>query len=55
MRVKVAARGWTRCERIAREKRMLKLNLTYRALKSAVQLQLGEAARGFKLLRELWT
>ncbi|HEY0193836.1 MAG TPA: hypothetical protein VGC42_22120, partial [Kofleriaceae bacterium] len=53
MRDKVAARGWRRCERIARQKRMLKLNLAYRALKSAAQLQLGEAMRGLKLLREL--
>ena len=55
MRDKALARGWTRCEEIARRKRMLKLNLTYRALKSAAQLQLGEAVRGLKLLRELWT
>jgi glycosyltransferase involved in cell wall biosynthesis len=55
MRDKVAGRGWDRCERIASQKRMLKLNLTYRALRSVAQLQLGDAVRGLKLLREIWT
>ena len=44
-----------RCARIATQKRMLKLNLTYRALRSVAQLQLGDAMRGLKLLREIWT
>jgi hypothetical protein len=32
---------------------MIKLNIAYRALKSAAQLELGDARRGLKLLREL--
>ena len=55
MRGKVSGRGWDRCARIATQKRMLKLNLTYRALRSVAQLQLGDAMRGLKLLREIWT
>lgn len=53
MRHKVAARGWEACARIAADKRMLKLNLIYRALKSAALLRLGDAVRGLKLLREI--
>lgn len=53
MREKVQARGWTRCEAVASHKRMLKANITYRAVKSAVRLQLGDAAKGFRFLREL--
>jgi ribosomal protein L28 len=53
MREIVAARGWDRCVRITEEKRMVKLNVTYRALKSIVLGDLAEARRGWKLLREL--
>jgi len=49
----VKARGWDKCAAIAAEKRMIKLNIGYRALKSAAQLKLGDARRGLKLLREL--
>lgn len=53
MREKVRARGWRKCEELAAEKRMIKLNVAYRALKSAAQLQLGDARKGIQLLREL--
>jgi GT2 family glycosyltransferase len=46
-------RGWDRCVRLARQKRMIKLNMAYRALKSVATLQLGEARRNFELLYEL--
>jgi glycosyltransferase involved in cell wall biosynthesis len=49
----VEARGWDRCAALAAEKRMIKLNIAYRALKSVAQLQLGDARKGLKLLREL--
>lgn len=47
------ARGWDACARLARDKRMVKLNLAYRTLKSAARMQLGDARRGLELLREL--
>jgi len=53
MREKTHALGWTKCEEIAREKRIFKLNIAYRALKSAAQLQLGDVRKGIQLLREL--
>jgi glycosyltransferase involved in cell wall biosynthesis len=49
----VAQRGWTKCVELAAEKRMIKLNIAYRALKSAAQLQLTDARKGLRLLREL--
>jgi glycosyltransferase involved in cell wall biosynthesis len=45
--------GWDACTKLAREKRIIKLNLAYRTLKSVALLQLGDAARGLRLLRQL--
>ena len=53
MKAICAERGWDECVRLAAQKRMVKLNITYRALKSAALLELGEARRGFRMLREL--
>jgi glycosyltransferase involved in cell wall biosynthesis len=53
VRVVVEERGWQECAKIAADKRMTKLNIAYRALKSAAQLQLGDARKGIRLLREL--
>jgi len=53
MREVCAARGWDDCVAIATDKRFVKLNVTYRALKSLALLDLAEARRGFRLLREL--
>jgi glycosyltransferase involved in cell wall biosynthesis len=47
------SRGWDKCVELAERKRIIKLNIAYRALKSAALLQLGEARRGFKLFYEL--
>ena len=49
----VQERGWLQCAKVARERRVLKLNVAYRTLKSAVQLQFKDALNGLKLLREL--
>jgi len=46
-------RGWLECAKTARRKRILKLNLAYRSLKSAVMLDLATARRGFATLRKL--
>jgi glycosyltransferase involved in cell wall biosynthesis len=53
MREKALARGWDHCAKLAAEKRIIKLNIAYRALKSAAKLQLDDARKGLKLLREL--
>jgi len=53
MRVTAQDRGWDECVRLARRKRIIKLNVGYRTLKSAALLQLDDARRGIKLLREL--
>ena len=53
IRVICEQRGWTDCVAIATEKRFVKLNVTYRALKSLALGDVGEARRGFRLLREL--
>lgn len=53
MRVKAAERGWDECVRLATSKRIIKLNVGYRMLKNVVLLDLEEARRGFRLLREL--
>jgi len=53
MKLKVAERGWDDCVKLATGKRIIKLNVTYRALKNVALLDLGEARRGFRLLREL--
>lgn len=48
-----STRGWDRCVKLARGKRIVKLNVAYRALKSMVLGEFDDARRGFKLLREL--
>lgn len=53
MKIKAAERGWDDCVRIATGKRSIKLNVTYLALKNVASLDLGEARRGLRLLREL--
>jgi glycosyltransferase involved in cell wall biosynthesis len=53
MLVEAQHRGWTRCERLARQKRIVKLNLIYFALRSVAHGDLGEARRDLQLLREL--
>lgn len=53
MRTKAAERGWDACVRLASHKRIIKLNVTYLALKHLVTLDLREARRGLRLLREL--
>lgn len=53
MLVTARERGWTKCVELASQKRIIKLNIAYRALKSAALLQLGDARKGLKLLREL--
>lgn len=46
-------RGWERCVRLAERRSIVKLNVAYRSLKNLALLELGDARRGFKLLREL--
>lgn len=46
-------RGWDRCVALARQKRMTKLNVTYRALRSVAAFELDDARRSLQLLREL--
>lgn len=53
MAVRAAERGWTKCVRLAERKHMMKLNVAYRALKSAMSLQFTEARRGAALLWKL--
>ena len=53
MKVKAAERGWDECVRLATNKRIIKLNAAYLALKHVALLDLAEARRGFRLLREL--
>jgi hypothetical protein len=47
------ARGWTECAKLAAAKRIIKLNVGYRALKSLALLQFADARRGVELLRRL--
>ena len=49
----VRERGWERCVQVAEKRRILKLNVAFRALKSAARLDLRDALRGVSLLREL--
>ncbi len=49
----VRERGWYKCVQVAERRRLLKLNVAYRTLKSAVLGQLGDARRGLQLWREL--
>ena len=44
--------GWERCVELATRKRMLKLNMTYRTLKSLATLRFDDARRSLSLLRE---
>jgi glycosyltransferase involved in cell wall biosynthesis len=53
MIVEARRRGWARCERLARQKRIVKLNLMFFALRSLARGDLGEARRDVALLREL--
>lgn len=53
MKQAAAERGWDTCVRIASQKRMVKLNVMYRALKNLVLLEFGEARRGLRVLRDL--
>jgi glycosyltransferase involved in cell wall biosynthesis len=53
MLVTTRERGWDKCVDLAAGKRIIKLNIAYRALKSAALLQLDDARKGLKLLREL--
>jgi len=53
MLVECERRGWSECRGLAEDKRIVKLNLAYRALKDLALLQVREAARGFRLLRDL--
>lgn len=53
MKVTATERGWSECVRLASGKRIIKFNVTYRALKNVALFELGEARRGFRLLREL--
>jgi glycosyltransferase involved in cell wall biosynthesis len=46
-------RGWDACAALARQRRMVKLNVTYQALRNVAAFQLGEARRNLGLLREL--
>jgi glycosyltransferase involved in cell wall biosynthesis len=43
-------RGWTSCIKLAREKRIIKLNLMFVTMKSLFQLRFGQVGRGLKLL-----
>ena len=53
MLAEAGRRGWTECVRLARQKRMLKFNLTYRTLASVAHGRLADARRGFELLSEI--
>lgn len=53
MQAAARARGWDRCARVAEQKRIVKLQVTYRALKSLALLQFADAYRGAQLLRRL--
>jgi glycosyltransferase involved in cell wall biosynthesis len=53
MRAVAESRGWERCARIAARKRVLKLNVTFCALRSFARLRLDQARRELQLLRQL--
>jgi GT2 family glycosyltransferase len=53
MKAVAVARGWTACARIASDKRMMRLNLTFHALTKLASLELAEARRDLGLLRTL--
>jgi glycosyltransferase involved in cell wall biosynthesis len=55
MRAAVEARGWPRCAAVARHKRLTKLHVAYRTVRSVVRLELADAQFGLSLLRELST
>lgn len=54
MRAEAERRGWDRCVELATEKRILKLGVAYRTLKSAALLDLADARSGLKMLRNLY-
>jgi glycosyltransferase involved in cell wall biosynthesis len=53
MRAIAEARQWDRCARLAARKSVLKLNVTFCALRSFARLRLGQARRELQLLRQL--
>ena len=53
MRVRCEELGWQKCAKLARDKRILKLNLAYRSFKNLALFHVGDAVRGFRLLRQL--
>jgi glycosyltransferase involved in cell wall biosynthesis len=53
MKAICAERGWDDCVKIANDRWMMKLNVTYLALRHVAALQLDEARRDLRLLREL--
>lgn len=55
MRAAVEARGWDRCAAVARQKRLTKLHVAYRTVRSAARLDLEDTRFGLALLRELST
>ena len=55
MRAEVEARGWTRCAAVAKHKRLTKLHVVYRLMRSVARLELEDARFGLSLLRELST
>jgi glycosyltransferase involved in cell wall biosynthesis len=55
MRAAVLARGWTRCAAVARQKRLTKLHVAYRLVRSVARGELADARFGLSLLRDLTT
>lgn len=55
MRAEVEARGWNRCAAVAKHKRLTKLHVAYRLMRSVARLELEDARFGLSLLRELST
>ena len=55
MHAEVEARGWTRCAAVAKHKRLTKLHVAYRLMRSVARLELDDARFGLSLLRELST
>jgi GT2 family glycosyltransferase len=46
-------RGWNRCERICRRKRMIKLNMAFSAIRSSRALRFRQAYRQLALIRQV--
>ena len=53
MQDKVAQRGWHKCEKLAKQRRMTKLHMIYRALKGFTRFDVEDARRAMKLIRRL--